>query len=226
MNILCSQYGIVGNELMEKKLPAKMKSVNGDDAISRIFKQGMKLFLRKGYHATSVEEITEAAGCSKGAFYWHFKSKEEFLRRILQEYEERRLDGMIQAVKQTEGGVIQKIKKIERFNLAFVYYNQELCVSFVTLSAELIGSHDSVEPEIRRIVKKEEDFLADLIVEGKRENIFRKELDPHLASLSLKAFQDATLTRWYRDRDRIDGKSFIATSGDIYLEGLMSRNGI
>ena len=35
------------------------------------------LFSRKGYAVTSIQDICDAAGCSKGNLYYHFKSKED-----------------------------------------------------------------------------------------------------------------------------------------------------
>ena len=64
----------------------------------RILKQAMRLFLEKGYHGTSIDDITKAAGLMKGALYWHFGSKEDLLKRIVEEFERRFLDGLIQAV--------------------------------------------------------------------------------------------------------------------------------
>ncbi len=40
---------------------------------------GVRLFARKGYHKTSIEEIAKEAGISKGAFYLYFPSKESFV---------------------------------------------------------------------------------------------------------------------------------------------------
>lgn len=37
------------------------------------------LFMRKGYEATSVDDIAEAANVAKGTLYYHFKSKDEVL---------------------------------------------------------------------------------------------------------------------------------------------------
>lgn len=50
-----------------------------EDRKTRLIEAGMKLFAEKGYHNTSVQEIVSAAGISKGAFYNHFKSKEDFI---------------------------------------------------------------------------------------------------------------------------------------------------
>ena len=44
-----------------------------------------KLFCRRGLEGTSVDEVAEAAGYTKGAFYANFKSKEELFLVMLDE---------------------------------------------------------------------------------------------------------------------------------------------
>jgi AcrR family transcriptional regulator len=40
------------------------------------------LFLRKGYEKTTINDVIEATGLSKGAFYHHFRAKEDLLEAI------------------------------------------------------------------------------------------------------------------------------------------------
>ncbi|MEH7505180.1 TetR/AcrR family transcriptional regulator [Neobacillus drentensis] len=49
-----------------------------------IIKSGMKLFAQKGFSSTSVQEIASESNISKGAFYLHFKSKDDLLLSILE----------------------------------------------------------------------------------------------------------------------------------------------
>jgi AcrR family transcriptional regulator len=49
--------------------------------------KGAKLFEKHGLKKTSVDELTEAVGISKGAFYLFFESKEELFLEILEELE-------------------------------------------------------------------------------------------------------------------------------------------
>ncbi len=44
------------------------------------------MFLEKGYYATSIRDIIQAAGISKGAFYHHFASKLDLYRTIIYDY--------------------------------------------------------------------------------------------------------------------------------------------
>jgi AcrR family transcriptional regulator len=45
----------------------------------RILDEAERLFRARGYAATSLEEIAEAANVTKGAIYGHFSSKEDLL---------------------------------------------------------------------------------------------------------------------------------------------------
>ncbi len=44
---------------------------------------GMKVFCENGYASTRLEDITNEAGYTKGAFYVHFKNKQDFFFHLL-----------------------------------------------------------------------------------------------------------------------------------------------
>ncbi|WP_233457025.1 TetR/AcrR family transcriptional regulator [Blautia producta] len=50
-----------------------------------------KLFVEKGYAKTTVTDILNVHGLSKGVFYYYFKSKEEVMDAIIQ----RMVDDMV-----------------------------------------------------------------------------------------------------------------------------------
>lgn len=51
----------------------------------KIFETSMELFAKKGYDATSIEEITATVGVAKGTLYYHFSSKEEIFNFLVEE---------------------------------------------------------------------------------------------------------------------------------------------
>jgi TetR/AcrR family transcriptional regulator, transcriptional repressor for nem operon len=53
------------------------KPVGKADARSKLLDAAMMVIRRRGYSATSVDELCAAAGVTKGAFFHHFKSKDE-----------------------------------------------------------------------------------------------------------------------------------------------------
>ena len=209
----------MGKEIKNTK---NVKVLLPKDTAHRILIQAMRIFLEKGYHGTSIDDITQAAGLTKGALYWHFKSKEDLLKNIVEEFEKRFLDGLIQAVQDVRGDTHDKFEKFFRYNAAFSYYNRELCVSFTTLAAELVGAHHGTEREFRRIYKKYQKFLSSLILQGKKEKVFKKEIDPDLAALIIIAFHDGILIRWFMNRNEIDGETYVNTFKKIMLNGMMA----
>lgn len=53
---------------------------------TQILDAALKLFSHKGYGATSVSDIADAAGLSKGNVYHHFPDKETIFRELLDQY--------------------------------------------------------------------------------------------------------------------------------------------
>jgi AcrR family transcriptional regulator len=49
-----------------------------------ILDTALELFAEKGYHQTSISDITRKAGISKGLIYNYFESKDDVLRSIIQ----------------------------------------------------------------------------------------------------------------------------------------------
>jgi AcrR family transcriptional regulator len=63
-----------------------------------LLKAASEIFCRRGLDGTSVDEVAQAAGYTKGAFYANFKSKEELFLVMLDERfseELERLDGLL-----------------------------------------------------------------------------------------------------------------------------------
>ena len=56
---------------------------NPKEKAENIISVSTKLFLEKGYEKTSVQDIVNATGISKGAIFFHFKSKEDILHAVL-----------------------------------------------------------------------------------------------------------------------------------------------
>ncbi len=54
------------------------------ETMHRMRAKGLELFYQKGYHNTSIDDILTELSLSKGAFYHHFKSKEDFFISIAQ----------------------------------------------------------------------------------------------------------------------------------------------
>lgn len=54
------------------------------ETMHRMRAKGLELFYQKGFYNTSIDDILKELSLSKGAFYHHFKSKEDFFISISQ----------------------------------------------------------------------------------------------------------------------------------------------
>jgi AcrR family transcriptional regulator len=55
----------------------------GTHTIESLTRISIDVFMKRGYEATSVEQIAQAAGITKSAIYYHVASKEELLSRAI-----------------------------------------------------------------------------------------------------------------------------------------------
>jgi TetR/AcrR family transcriptional regulator, transcriptional repressor for nem operon len=55
----------------------------------RILAEAEKLVLAKGYSGTAVDDILAATSLTKGAFFYHFKSKNDLAMALLERFRER-----------------------------------------------------------------------------------------------------------------------------------------
>jgi AcrR family transcriptional regulator len=68
------------------KLPVMTQEERSERSRTQILDAALKLFSHRGYGATSVRDIAEAAGVSKGNVYHHFPDKETIFRALLDQY--------------------------------------------------------------------------------------------------------------------------------------------
>lgn len=68
-------------------MPKAFSEQEKDTIRGQFLAKGQKLFEKHGLRKTSVDELTEAVGVSKGAFYLFYESKEELFLEILEQIE-------------------------------------------------------------------------------------------------------------------------------------------
>jgi AcrR family transcriptional regulator len=81
----------------------------GADTRKSILDVSLALFSKNGYDATSVAEICQDAGVSKGAFYHHFPSKQELFLALMETWLET-VDGFFQMTGKTAVTIPQALE--------------------------------------------------------------------------------------------------------------------
>ena len=78
----------------------------------KIIDAAMKLFSEKGYENTTMQDLVQASGMSKGAIYHHFKSKQEIVAYLTNEEKERFTNSLRELASCGELTARQKIGRI------------------------------------------------------------------------------------------------------------------
>jgi AcrR family transcriptional regulator len=79
------------------------RAEKGEATRARLIEIAADLFGRRGYEATSIEEVLERAGVSKGALYHHFPSKEALFEAVYRTGEQLSMEEVAKAaMKETE----------------------------------------------------------------------------------------------------------------------------
>ena len=86
-----------------------MRRTKEEAAITReqLLKKALAVFSKKGYAATTLEDIAREAEVTRGAIYWHFGSKAELYNTLIREYSDRGSTIMQEAA--AEGGTLLDI---------------------------------------------------------------------------------------------------------------------
>ena len=70
----------------------------------QLLEVALDVFARAGYHATSMNEVAEAAGVTKPVLYQHFESKRELYQALLDEVGARMLTAIVTATADAPDG--------------------------------------------------------------------------------------------------------------------------
>jgi AcrR family transcriptional regulator len=80
--------------------PSPPKQLRAKRTRQRLLAAARRVFAERGYEVATVDDIAEAAGCSKGAYYFHFATKEEVLLALAGEWAEARSERLREKVRE------------------------------------------------------------------------------------------------------------------------------
>ncbi|HEX4198967.1 MAG TPA: TetR/AcrR family transcriptional regulator [Caulobacteraceae bacterium] len=130
-----------------------------------------RLFLRQGYERTTINEVISATGLSKGAFYHHFRSKEDLLEAIAGGFA-RQSVAFVDELRATQGlNALQRLNRLLAFGREWkLQHVAELKAMFTTLlkPQNAVLYHRIVEAVFSELAPA----LAAIIDEGEHEGVF------------------------------------------------------
>lgn len=148
-------------------------------------------FNTRGYDATSMEDLSRAAGITKSSFYHHVRGKEDLLRVAL----ERSLDGLfgiLEEEKAQRGSPLARLRHIIGRQVEVL--TTEL--PYVTLLLRVRGNTEIERWALARR-RAFDASLASLVADAVAEGEVRSDVDPALAARLLSGTVNSII-EWYR----------------------------
>ena len=153
----------------------------------QILEEAARLFGRRGYHATSMRDIGQAAGLLAGSLYAHISSKEDLLHRIVLEAAHTFLRSL-EAIRAEDLTPEERLRKAMRAHVAVVASNVDAAWVFHHEWKALTGER---REEIRRLRRRYERLWDEVVRD------LPGAADPRFARLLVLSAANWTYT-WYR----------------------------
>ncbi|BDG60492.1 TetR/AcrR family transcriptional regulator [Caldinitratiruptor microaerophilus] len=184
---------------------------------NQIVSAALQLFLEKGYHSTSLQDIITAANCSKGGFYHHFASKDDLLYLIHETFITYELERG-EAVRSQPGPAAERLRQV----IVDLVESIALYRPHVTVFFE---ERRSLSSEKFALVKQKRDryeaLVRELVEEGMRSGEFRQDLDPRIVTFAIFGMCNWTY-QWLRPDGPLTPRQVGEMFSSLILQGLRS----
>ena len=152
------------------------------------------VFNTKGYNGTSLNDLTEATGLTKGSLYGNFDNKEEIAIAVFHY--------SMETVRETARLKMEKTKSSKDKLLALLdFYSQYVFSSPIPGGCPLMNNaveaddqHVFMKKAVATEIKKTIDVIAGLLVKGKREGEFKNSInEKEIANLFFCSIEGAII---------------------------------
>lgn len=192
-------------------------------SIDALLTAALRLFITQGYHATTVEEIAQSAGLTKGAVYFYFRSKANVLRALLDRTETLTVAPTVAAMEAVGKEPRARLNAFIRTQSAIGAEKTEYMLLAILMSAEFNGSGDETETRLRGLMARMEDALRDTVTAGQKSGIFRRGIGADELASVIMATNKGCYVEWYMRRGGLDGHGFARAFRDFVVNGIVAE---
>ena len=199
------------------------KKAQREASMENLLAAALRLFVGQGFRHTTVDEIAEAAGLTKGSIYFYFRGKEALLLALLDRVERIVVGEMEARVAAARPGAREKF-------VAFIHGQAQLGVHraddvllLILMSLEFAGQGGAIETRIKAIYGRMYRAVEAIIEHGKAQGAFRRDLPTREQAAIVMGGHDGTFLEWHRRARAFDGAELTRALRTTLLDGLVAR---
>jgi TetR/AcrR family fatty acid metabolism transcriptional regulator len=165
-----------------------------EDKRRQLLDAAVRVFARKGFHASRVGDIAEEAGVAHGLLYHYFKSKDQVLEAVFQE-NWNLLVARVESVEETDEPAADQLRHIAAIVLRTWLHLPDV----VRVVIQEFGRSPELAERIGELTLPI-DALERVITRGIERGEFRRDIDPTFAATVVYGSIDELLTGWVLGR--------------------------
>ena len=170
------------------------KSSAVEDKRRQLLDAAVRVFARKGFHASRVGDIAEEAGVAHGLLYHYFKSKDQVLEAVFSENWSL-LIARIESVEETDEPAADQLRHVAAIVLRTWLHLPDV----VRVVIQEFGRSPELSERIGDLTLPI-DAIQRVIRRGIERGEFRKDIDPVFAATVVYGSIDELLTGWVLGR--------------------------
>jgi TetR/AcrR family transcriptional regulator, fatty acid metabolism regulator protein len=170
------------------------RSTAVEDKRRQLLDAAVRVFARKGYHASRVGDIAEEAGVAHGLLYHYFKSKDDVLEAVFHENWSVLL-ARIASVEETEEPAADQLRHVAAILLRTWLHLPDV----VRVVVREFGRSPELAERIGDLAQPI-DVIQRVIARGVASGEFRSDIDPRIAATVVYGSIDELLTAWVLGR--------------------------
>jgi AcrR family transcriptional regulator len=182
-----------------------------DERLAGLLRTAAQVFARKGYHATTMRDLSRASGMSLAGMYHYVRGKEDLLYHIQQRCFTGVLAGAEEAVARHRQPD-ERLRAFVRHHLAFFAAQP---AEMKVLSHEADSLTGKRAEEILLLKRRYADLLQGLVAAA-------DGTQPSVAAYALFGMMNWTYT-WYRPEGRLSPDALADVFADLFLGGVRGR---
>jgi TetR/AcrR family transcriptional regulator, fatty acid metabolism regulator protein len=182
-----------------------------EDKRRHLLDAAVRVFARKGFHASRVGDIAEEAGVAHGLLYHYFRSKDEVLEAVFHENWSV-LVARIASVEETDEPAVDQLRHIAAIVLRTWLHLPDV----VRVVIREFGRSPELAERIGELALPIE-AIERVIARGIERGEFRQDVDPRFAATVVYGSVDELLTAWVLGR-LPSGEDDVATAEQTLLE--------
>ncbi len=204
-------------------MPTKKVRRNPAETRQRLVDATVRLMLRQGYAATSVDDICSEAGVTKGSFFHHFANKEVVGRTAVEWWGALSTSLYAEAWKDEGRDPLEQIRHFFDIMIGFTREEDETVTCMVgMMSQELSQTHPAMREECARQLELWTANCARMLAAAKAKHAPSADFDPESVAWYLNSlWQGSMLVGKTEDRPEIVRSNL--RLGLAWVESLLTK---